>query len=100
MKTNMNDQKTNSLCGIQLNRKRFYYFLILDTISYIIFFSLMWNALQVLVNAVEIQEISFSLYYNVIILGFSNLAISLIFLGIGSHALKRLRLFKKSLNSH
>lgn len=99
MKADMNDQKNRYLFGIELTRKRLYYFLILDTISYIVFFSLMWNALQVLVNAVEIREISYSLYISVTILGFSNLAISLIFLGIGANALKRLRLFKKSLNS-
>ena len=92
-------KKKPPLYGIQLNRTRLYYFYILDIISYIVFFSLMWNALQVLVNAMEIREISYSLYISVIILGFSNLTTSFAFLAIGGHIFKKLRLIKKSLEN-
>lgn len=95
----MNNQKNRYLYGIKLNRKRFYYFLILSVVGYTFSFFLMMISFEVLLDAIEISEISYSLYYKVVILGFFSLATSLVFLGIGAHALKRLRLFKKSLKN-
>jgi len=99
MKADMNNQKHRYLYGIELTKNRFYYFLILSIIDYTFSFFLMTISFEVLLNAIEISEISYSLYYKVVILGFFSLATSLVFLGIGAHALKRLRLFKKSLKN-
>ena len=98
----MEKKKNNDIrwLGLILTKKRAYYLLILDLLSTALFFLLIFNALDVLLNARTISQYNPSLYFPILLLGFSNLFISFIFLGISGHISKKIRLFRKSLKKN
>jgi len=83
--------------GFNLTKKKVYYFLVFSIIGFALFTLLMFNALQMLLDAPNIYEYDISIYYKVLLLGFSNLIISLGFIGICGYTLRKIRLFRKSL---
>ncbi len=95
----MKNERNNNIkwLGFNLTKKRAYYLFVLSTIGMFIFFSLMYNAFEVLINAPTIYDYNISIYFQILLLGFSNLIISLIFIGICGYTLKKIRLFRKFL---
>jgi len=83
--------------GFNITKKRAYYFGVFSTIGMGFFTLLMFNALEVLLDAPNIYENDVSIYYKVLLLGFSNLIISLGFISICGYTLRKIRLFRKSL---
>jgi len=81
--------------GFNLTKKKAYYLLIFSIISEAFFTFLMFNAFWVLLNTPTIYQYNTSIYYQILLLGFSNLIISLIFIGISGYSLKQIRIFRK-----
>ena len=95
----MNNQQPDKWFGISLTKKKAYYFLVFSIIGLFLFTLLMFNALEVLLDAPNIYEYDISIYYDILLLGFSNLIISLGFIGICGYTLRKIRLFRKYLKS-
>ena len=83
--------------GFNLTKKKAYYLLVLSIFGFFLFTLLMFNALEVLLEARTIYQYDISIYFKILLLGFSNLIISLIFIGICGYTLKQILLFRKSL---
>ena len=95
----MKNERNNNIkwLGINLTKKRVYYLLVLDMIGFFIFFSLMYNAIYVFLNAATIYDFNRSIYFNILLLSLSNFIISFIFITILGKMSKKIRLFRKSL---
>lgn len=83
--------------GFNLTKKRAYYVFIFGMIVFFFFSILMHNAFEVLLSARTIYQYDESLFYQIVLLGFSNLIISFIFYGICGYTFGKIRLFRKSL---
>ena len=83
--------------GFNLTKKRVYYLLVLSIIGSFLFTLLMFNAFEVLLDAHTIYQYDIAIYFKILLLGFSNLTISLIFIGIFGYTLKKIQLFRKFL---
>ncbi|MEE9377744.1 MAG: hypothetical protein V3V33_06875 [Candidatus Lokiarchaeia archaeon] len=97
----MEKKKNNDirLLGLILTKKSAYYLSFLSLISFALSFLLMFNALEVLLDARTIYQYDPSLYFPIILLGFSNLMFSSILMGISGYTSKRIRTFRKSLKN-
>ncbi len=97
----MEKKKNNDIrwLGFNLTKKKAYYSLVLSIFGSFLFTMLMFNALEVLLDARNIYQYDISLYFQILILGFSNLILSFIFDGICAYTLKKIRLFRKSLKN-
>ncbi|MHA1104823.1 MAG: hypothetical protein ACTSPN_03780 [Promethearchaeota archaeon] len=93
----MKNQQIDRWFGISLTKKRTYYLLVFSIIGFGFFTLLMFNALEILLDTPNIYEYDVSIYYKVLLLGFSNLIMSLGFIGICGYTLRKIRLFRKSL---
>ena len=85
--------------GFNLTKKRAYYLLILDLLSTALSLFLMFIAFGVPLNARTIYQYNPSLYFPIILLGFSNLMFSSILMGISGYTSKKIRLFRKFLKN-
>ena len=65
-----------------LTKKKAYCLLILSIIGMFLFTVLMFNSLEVLLDARIIYQYDISMYYKILLLGLSNLITSLILIGI------------------
>jgi len=83
--------------GFNLTKKKAYLLCIFSILGHALFFLLMMNALSVLLNSRTVYSYNNSMYFQILLLGFSNFMISLIFIGICGYTLKKIRLFRKSL---
>jgi len=83
--------------GFNLTKKKAYYLLVLSIIGMFLFTLLMFNALEVLLDARTIYQYDISIYFKILLLGFSNLILSLIFIGICGNTIKKIQLFRKFL---
>lgn len=83
--------------GISLTKKRAYYLLVLGIIGYGFSMALLFYALEFLLATPNIYDYDVSIYYKVLLLGFSNLVISLGFMGICGSALHKVRQYRKFL---
>ncbi len=97
MKRERNNE--NKWLGFNLTKKKVYYLLILSIIGYFLFAMLMYNALEVLLEARNIYTYEISIYFKILLLGFSNLIISILFVGLCSYTIRKLYLFRKSLKN-
>lgn len=95
----MNNQQPDKWFGISLTKKRAYFLLVLYIIGMGFSTLLMFNALEVLLDARNIYEYDISIYYNILLLGFSNLFISLGFMGICGYSVGKIKSFRKYLKS-
>ena len=97
----MEKKKNNDirLLGLILTKKSAYYLSFLNFFSFALSFLLMFNALDVLLDARTIYQYDSSLYFPIILLGFSNLMFSFIIMGISGYTSKRIRTFRKSLKN-
>jgi TRAP-type C4-dicarboxylate transport system permease small subunit len=94
----MKQQQYDKLFGIFLTKKRAYIFLVLGIISLGFFMLLYYYSLELLLEARDIYVFDASIYYKILLIGFSNFILSFVFMGIFSYALQRIRqfLFRKS----
>jgi len=94
----MGNQQIYKWFGISLTKKKAYYLLVFGIISLGFFTLLMFNAFDLLLATRNLYEYDVSIYYKVLLLGFSNLLLSLVFMGICGYTLQRVRqfLFRKS----
>lgn len=91
--------KGNKWFGFNLTKKGAFYLLILSIFGYILFGMLMYNALEVLLEARNIYTYDISIYFKILLLGFSNLIISIFFVGLCSYTNRKIYLFRKSLKN-
>ena len=96
----MKNEGNNNIKWLWFNlaKRKAYYLLVLSIIGMFLFTLLMFNALEVLLDARTIYQYDISIYFKILLLGFSNLIISLIFIGICGYTLKQILLFRKSSN--
>jgi hypothetical protein len=94
----MRDKQVDKWFGISLNKKKAYYILVFGIISLGFFTLLIINALNLLIATPDLYIYDISIYYNVLLLGFSNLLLSFVFIGVSGYTLRRIRqfLFRKS----
>ncbi len=85
--------------GFNLTKKKAYYLLVLSTIGSFLFSMLLYYAIEILLNARTIKAYNMSIYYQILVLGFSTLIISLIFYGICGYTLRQIRRFRKFLKA-
>lgn len=93
----MKNQQIDRWFGISLTEKRAYYLLVFGIIGLGFSYLLFLNALEVLLDTPKLKEYYILIYYKVLLLGFSNLIISLGFISICGYTLRKIRLFRKSL---
>jgi hypothetical protein len=94
----MKQQQYDKLFGIFLTKKRACILLVLGIISLGFFMFLLFNSLELLLEAREIYVFDAPIYYKILLMGLSNFMLSVVFLGICSHTLYRARqfLFRKT----
>jgi len=93
----MKNQQIERWFGISLTKKMTYYLLVFGIIGYGLSTLLIFNAFEILLDTPKLKEYDISIYYNVLLLGFSNLIISLGFTSICGYTHRKIYLFRKSL---
>lgn len=94
----MKQREHDKLFGIYLTKKRAYFLLVLGITSLGFFILLYYYSLKLLLEARDIYVFDASIYYKILLIGFSNIILSFVFMGICSYALQKVRqfLFRKS----
>lgn len=94
----MKQQQHDKWFGIFLTKKTAYVLLVLGIISLGFFILLLFYSLELLLEAREIYVFDASIYYKILLIGFSNLILSVVFICICNYTLQRVRqfLFRKS----